>query len=284
MKIKTTDSRTQGTAPVSSILDEYKKRLRALPRLTPEEEQRLIRLAAGGDREAAEKLATGNLRLVLSLAGRYLNRGLPVEDLIQEGNIGLLKAAETVDPAMDCSFSAYAARGIRHCMARAIAVQGGASRVRVEAERDARRAHYAQSRLQQELGREPTEAELAERLCMTPGELRGALWEAQPPLALDGPAGRDRDDCLRDTVASGAFESPPEGARLLRLKGELQQALGALTEREREVLELRYGLADGRTMTLREVAERQGLSLRRISQLEEAGLRRLRRPEGGESA
>jgi RNA polymerase primary sigma factor len=237
--------------------------------LSPERERRLVRAARTGDRRARVCLVEAHLPLVLSIARRYANRGVPFLDLVQEGSIGLMRAVEQFEPGGHGGFSAYASRCVRQAVRRAAVERGGLIRVPAATVEAIERLRRAAARLSPLLGREPTDGELALELGTTPGRVGRLVRLSRPPLLLQDLAGRPR-------VAGEWAEFPPDALVLAALRVDLHAMLATLTARERRVLHLRLGLVDGRRCSLDEVGRRLGLSPERTGQLERLALAKLR--------
>ncbi len=242
-----------------------------------EERERLERQWREG--EAARKhLIQANSRLVISLAKKYMGQGVPFLDLIQEGNLGLMKAVEKFDYRRGYKFSTYATWWIRQAITRAIADQGRTIRVPVHMSDRIRRLYHISRRLEQELGREPTPEEIAQEMKLPPKKVGWMLKIAQRPLSLEKPVGEEKDSELGDFIEDQERPTPPELASRRLLREEIEEMLNALTPREARVLQLRFGLVDGRSHTLKEVGEKFGVTRERIRQIESEALRRLRNP------
>jgi len=231
------------------------------------------------DGEAARHhLTKANSRLVIAMAKKYMNQGVPFLDLIQEGNLGLMKAVEKFDWRRGYKFSTYATWWVRQAITRAIADQGRTIRVPVHMSDRIRRLFQASRRLEQELGREPTTEELATDIGVPPAKVQWMLRIARGPLSLERPVGEDQDSELGDFIKDDDVPAPPDAAAHTLLRDEIEHMLASLSPREARVLELRYGLLDGRTRTLKEVGEKFGVTRERIRQIETEALERLRNP------
>lgn len=246
--------------------------------LDREEEIELAKRVEQGDREAVEKLIRSNLRLVVSIAKKYLGRGLSMLDLIQEGNIGLMKAVQKYDWRRKYKFSTYATWWIRQAITRAIADQARTIRVPVHMVETINKFHRVQRELAQELGRDPTPEEVATKMGLDPEKGREILKVAQRPTSLQQEVGEDGDSKLSDFIEDEMVSPPDEVASAELLKDQMKEVLETLTPRERRVLELRFGLDDGRSRTLEEVGREFGVTRERIRQIEAKALRKLRHP------
>ena len=245
--------------------------------LDPEEATRLQLEVAAAD-EARRRLTEANLRLVVSIAKKYIGRGMPLLDLIQEGNLGLARAVEKFDYRRGHKFSTYATWWIRQAITRAIADQARTIRIPVHMVETISNLMRISRILQQELGREPRVEEIAERMGTSPDKVREILAASQQPISLDMPVGEEEDSQLADFIEDRESMPPIEEATRQLLKEQLDNALCSLTERERRVLELRFGLDDGRSRTLEEVGAEFGVTRERIRQIEAKALRKLRHP------
>jgi RNA polymerase primary sigma factor len=239
--------------------------------------QRLEWLVQDGE-SARHHLIRANSRLVISLAKKYMGQGVPFLDLIQEGNMGLMRAVEKFDYHRGYKFSTYATWWIRQSITRAVADQGRTIRVPVHMTDRIRRLYRASHELEQKLGRSPTPEELAAQLELPPTKVRWMLRVAHRPLSLEKPVGEDRDSELGDFIEDEDSPTPAETASRELLRDELEEVLTALSTREARVLRLRFGLADGRSYTLKEVGEKFGVTRERIRQIEAEALQRLRHP------
>ncbi len=256
----------------------YLKEIGQVPLLTPEEEVELAKRIEQGDQEAKKKLIEANLRLVVSIAKRYVGRGMLFLDLIQEGNLGLIRAVEKFDYRKGYKFSTYATWWIRQAITRAIADQARTIRIPVHMVETINKLSRISRQLTQELGREPTPEEIAERMGITPEKVREILKTAQEPLSLETPIGEEEDSHLGDFIEDTGVMAPPQAASQALLREQLESVLNTLTERERKVLKLRFGLEDGKSHTLEEVGQMFGVTRERIRQIEAKALRKLRHP------
>ena len=256
----------------------YLKEIGRINLLTADEEYECALQAEEGNEDAKRLLAESNLRLVVSIAKRYVGRGMAFLDLIQEGNIGLMKAVEKFDPSKGYKFSTYATWWIRQAITRAIADQARTIRVPVHMVETINKLARVQRQLTQELNREPTEAELAKKLNISEEKVREVLKISQEPVSLETPIGEEDDSHLGDFVPDERMMSPEEYATSELLKEELDNVLLTLTEREEKVLKLRFGLEDGQCRTLEEVGQIFDVTRERIRQIEDKALRKMRHP------
>lgn len=256
----------------------YLKEIGRVDLLTPNEEIELAERIAQGDEEAKRRLAEANLRLVVSIAKRYVGRGMLFLDLIQEGNMGLIKAVEKFDYTKGFKFSTYATWWIRQAITRAIADQARTIRIPVHMVETINKLIRVQRQLLQDLGREPSPEEIAEDMDLTPEKVREILKIAQEPVSLETPIGEEDDSHLGDFIEDQEATSPSDHAAYEMLKEQLEDVLDTLTDREENVLRLRFGLDDGRTRTLEEVGKVFGVTRERIRQIEAKALRKLRHP------
>jgi RNA polymerase primary sigma factor len=256
----------------------YLKEIGRVDLLSAEEEVSLAKRIEDGDEEAKRRLAEANLRLVVSIAKRYVGRGMLFLDLIQEGNMGLIKAVEKFDYNKGYKFSTYATWWIRQAITRAIADQARTIRIPVHMVETINKLIRVQRQLLQDLGREPTPEEIGEDMDLTPDKVREILKIAQEPVSLETPIGEEDDSHLGDFIEDQDATSPSEHAAYELLKEQLEDVLDTLTDREENVLRLRFGLDDGRTRTLEEVGKVFGVTRERIRQIEAKALRKLRHP------
>ena len=256
----------------------YLKEIGKVPLLTAEEEIDLAKRMEAGDEEAKKRLAEANLRLVVSIAKRYVGRGMLFLDLIQEGNLGLIKAVEKFDYNKGFKFSTYATWWIRQAITRAIADQARTIRIPVHMVETINKLVRVSRQLLQELGREPTPEEIAQRMEIPEERVREILKISQEPVSLETPIGEEEDSHLGDFIQDDNVPVPAEAAAFTLLKEQLVEVLGTLTEREQKVLRLRFGLDDGRARTLEEVGKEFNVTRERIRQIEAKALRKLRHP------
>ena len=256
----------------------YLKEIGRINLLTSDEEFEYAKRAEEGDEEAKRLLAESNLRLVVSIAKRYVGRGMLFLDLIQEGNIGLMKAVDKFDPTKGYKFSTYATWWIRQAITRAIADQARTIRVPVHMVETINKLARVQRQLTQELNREPTDEEIAKKLGITVEKVREVYKISQDPVSLETPIGEEDDSHLGDFIKDERTMGPEEYATVEMLKEELSGVLATLTEREEKVLRLRFGLDDGQCRTLEEVGQIFGVTRERIRQIEAKALRKLRHP------
>ena len=256
----------------------YLKEIGKVSLLTADEEIELAKRMEQGDEEAKKRLAEANLRLVVSIAKRYVGRGMLFLDLIQEGNLGLIKAVEKFDYRKGYKFSTYATWWIRQAITRAIADQARTIRIPVHMVETINKLIRVSRQLLQELGREPTPEEIAEEMKMPVDRVREILKISQEPVSLETPIGEEEDSHLGDFIQDDNVPVPADAAAFTLLKEQLIEVLGTLTEREQKVLRLRFGLDDGRARTLEEVGKEFNVTRERIRQIEEKALRKLRHP------
>ena len=256
----------------------YLKEIGKVPLLSAEEEIELAKRMELGDQEAKKRLAEANLRLVVSIAKRYVGRGMLFLDLIQEGNLGLIKAVEKFDYRKGYKFSTYATWWIRQAITRAIADQARTIRIPVHMVETINKLIRVSRQLLQELGREPTPEEIAAEMNMPVERVREILKISQEPVSLETPIGEEEDSHLGDFIQDDNVPVPADAAAFTLLKEQLEEVLGTLTEREQKVLTLRFGLEDGRARTLEEVGKEVNVTRERIRQIEAKALRKLRHP------
>ncbi|MGB9804812.1 RNA polymerase sigma factor RpoD [Desulfofundulus sp.] len=256
----------------------YLKEIGRIPLLTPEEEIELAKRMEQGDEEAKRRLAEANLRLVVSIAKRYVGRGMLFLDLIQEGNLGLIKAVEKFDYRKGYKFSTYATWWIRQAITRAIADQARTIRIPVHMVETINKLIRVSRQLLQELGREPTPEEIAREMGISEEKVREIMKIAQEPVSLETPIGEEEDSHLGDFIEDQDARAPAEEASYTLLREQLEEVLKTLTDREQKVLRLRFGLDDGRARTLEEVGQKFGVTRERIRQIEAKTLRKLRHP------
>jgi RNA polymerase primary sigma factor len=268
---------TEGIA-IDDPVKIYLKEIGRVPLLSPNEEVELAERMAKGDPAAKKRLAEANLRLVVSIAKRYGGRGMQFLDLIQEGNLGLIKAVEKFDHTKGFKFSTYATWWIRQAITRAIADQARTIRIPVHMVETITKVKKVSSQLLHENGHDPTAEEIADRLGYPVEKVREIMRIAQDPVSLETPIGEEEDSHLGDFIPDDDAPAPAEAASLTLLKEQLNKILGTLTEREAKVLKLRFGLEDGRSRTLEEVGKEFEVTRERIRQIEAKALRKLRHP------
>ncbi|MBG9791530.1 RNA polymerase sigma factor rpoD [Paenibacillus dendritiformis] len=256
----------------------YLKEIGRVPLLTAEEEIELAKRVVQGDAEAKQRLAEANLRLVVSIARRYIGRGMMLLDLIQEGNMGLMRAVDKFDYTKGYKFSTYATWWIRQAITRSIADQARTIRVPVHMVETINKLNRISKELLQEFGREPTPEEIAVKMEITPDKVREIMKIGQEPVSIETPVGDENDSSLGDFIEDQEALAPADAAAYELLKVQLEDVLDTLTEREQNVLRLRFGLDDGRTRTLEEVGHEFGVTRERIRQIEAKALRKLRHP------
>ncbi|MBQ8995653.1 MAG: RNA polymerase sigma factor RpoD, partial [Oscillospiraceae bacterium] len=256
----------------------YLKEIGTVPLLTPDEEIDLAKRMTDGDTYARDRLVEANLRLVVSIAKRYVGRGMHFLDLIQEGNLGLIKAVEKFDYTKGFKFSTYATWWIRQAITRAIADQARTIRIPVHMVETINKVKKVSSQLLHENGHEPTAEEIAEVMNIAPDKVREILRVAQEPVSLETPIGEEEDSHLGDFIPDEEAQVPAEAAYQSLLREQLSDVLSTLTSREEKVLRLRFGLEDGRPRTLEEVGKEFNVTRERIRQIEAKALRKLRHP------
>jgi RNA polymerase primary sigma factor len=256
----------------------YLREIGAIPLLNPSQEIELARRIVAGDERAKRKLAEANLRLVVSIAKKYVGRGMLFLDLIQEGNLGLIRAVEKFDHEKGYKFSTYATWWIRQAITRAIADQARTIRIPVHMVETINRLKKVSRKLAQDLGRKPSEEEIAKEMEVTVEKLREIIKVAQEPLSLETPIGKEEDSRLGDFIEDRETEAPVNAVTHGLLRDDINDVLGTLSSRERDVLRLRFGLDDGRSRTLEEVGQQFGVTRERIRQIEAKALRKLRHP------
>lgn len=270
------------TAPSSVRMNDpvrmYLKEIGRVPLLNADQEIDLAKRIENNDDEAKQELAEANLRLVVSIAKRYVGRGMSFLDLIQEGNMGLMKAVDKFDYRLGFKFSTYATWWIRQAITRAIADQARTIRIPVHMVETINKLIRIQRQLLQDLGREPTPEEIGAEMDMSTDKVREILKIAQEPVSLETPIGEEDDSHLGDFIEDKDATSPEQHASYELLKEQLEEVLDTLTDREENVLRLRFGLNDGRTRTLEEVGRVFGVTRERIRQIESKALRKLRHP------
>jgi len=256
----------------------YLKEIGKVPLLTPEEEIELAKQMSEGSEHAKHRMTEANLRLVVSIAKRYVGRGMLFLDLIQEGNLGLIKAVEKFDYTKGYKFSTYATWWIRQAITRAIADQARTIRIPVHMVETINKTIRVSRQLLQELGHDPSAEEIAEEMDMPVDKVRDILKIAQEPVSLETPIGEEEDSHLGDFIPDEAASEPSEAASFSLLREQLEEVLDTLAPREKKVLELRFGIVDGRTRTLEEVGKEFNVTRERIRQIEAKALRKLRHP------
>ena len=266
------------SAKVNDPVRMYLKEIGVVPLLSNEEEKELAIAVENGDLEAKQRLAEANLRLVVSIAKRYVGRGMQFLDLIQEGNMGLMKAVDKFDYSKGFKFSTYATWWIRQAITRAIADQARTIRIPVHMVETINKLVREQRNLLQELGQDPTPEQIAERMDMIPDKVREILKIAQEPVSLETPIGEEDDSHLGDFIEDEVIENPVDYTTRVVLREQLDEVLDTLTDREENVLRLRFGLDDGKMRTLEDVGKVFNVTRERIRQIEAKALRKLRHP------
>ena len=256
----------------------YLKEIGRIKLLTPEEEQEIAKKMAEGDEDARKRMSEANLRLVVSIAKRYAGRGMQLLDLIQEGNLGLMKAVEKFDYTKGYKFSTYATWWIRQSITRAIADQARTIRIPVHMVETINRVLRTSHSMVQKLGREPTTKEIADELHIEESKVEEVLKIAQEPVSLETPIGEEEDSHLGDFIQDDEASQPSEEASYTLLREQLEEVLSTLTPREEQVLRMRFGLTDGKPHTLEEVGKEFDVTRERIRQIESKALRKLRHP------
>ena len=256
----------------------YLKEIGKVPLLTPEEEMELAVRVSAGDEEAKRRMTEANLLLVVSIARRYVGRGMVLLDLIQEGNLGLIKAVEKFDHTKGYKFSTYATWWIRQAITRSIADQGRTIRIPVHMVETINKTIRVSRQLLQELGHDPSAEEIAKEMGMPAEKVRDILRIAQEPVSMETPIGEEEDSHLGDFIPDEDASEPSEVASFSLLREQLEEVLDTLTPREKKVLELRFGMADGHSRTLEEVGKEFNVTRERIRQIEAKALRKLRHP------
>ena len=256
----------------------YLKEIGTIPLLTPEEEQEIAKRMAQGDEESKKRMIEANLRLVVSIAKRYVGRGMQFLDLIQEGNLGLLKAVEKFDYTKGYKFSTYATWWIRQATTRAVADQARTIRIPVHMVETINKVSRTSRSLVQELGRDPTSGEISKRLGIPEDKVAEVMKIAQEPVSLETPVGEEDDSHLGDFIQDNEAKEPAESASYNMLREQLNQVMQTLTPREAKVLRLRFGMEDGRAHTLEEVGNEFHVTRERVRQIEAKALRKLRHP------
>ena len=268
---------TEGIA-IDDPVKIYLKEIGRVPLLSPDEETELAKRMAEGDSYAKKRLSEANLRLVVSIAKKYVGRGMQFLDLIQEGNLGLLKAVEKFDYTKGFKFSTYATWWIRQAITRAIADQARTIRIPVHMVETITKVKKVSSQLLHETGHDPSAEEIADKLEMPAERVREIMRIAQDPVSLETPIGEEEDSHLGDFIPDDDAPAPADAASLMLLKEQLNEVLSTLTDREAKVLRLRFGLEDGRSRTLEEVGKEFDITRERIRQIEAKALRKLRHP------
>ena len=268
---------TEGIA-IDDPVKIYLKEIGRVPLLSPDEETELAKRMAEGDSYAKKRLSEANLRLVVSIAKKYVGRGMQFLDLIQEGNLGLLKAVEKFDYTKGFKFSTYATWWIRQAITRAIADQARTIRIPVHMVETITKVKKVSSQLLHETGHDPSAEEIVDKLEMPAERVREIMRIAQDPVSLETPIGEEEDSHLGDFIPDDDAPAPADAASLMLLKEQLNEVLSTLTDREAKVLRLRFGLEDGRSRTLEEVGKEFDVTRERIRQIEAKALRKLRHP------
>lgn len=256
----------------------YLREIGRVKMVKPDEEIELARLIAKGDREAKKRLIQANLRLVISIAKKYVNRGLPFQDLIQEGNLGLIRAAEKFDHTKGFKFSTYATWWIRQAISRGLADKSRTIRVPVHMVESINKMKKTSARLSQELGRKPTESELSTAMDLPVGKIQEIIQADREPISMEMPLNRDEETYLGDLIEDNESARPDSTTVEELMRQDLNRMLSQLTPRERDIMHLRYGLEDGRQRTLEEVGRLFNITRERVRQIEHKAFRKLRQP------
>ena len=272
------DSQSSDNLSVDDPVRAYLKEISEIPLLTAVEEQTLAAQISNGSEAARKKMTEANLRLVVSVAKRYVGRGMSLLDLIQEGNLGLMKAVEKFDYTKGYKFSTYATWWIRQAITRGIADQARTIRIPVHMVEMVNKVHFISRQLQQKLGREPSAQEIAEAMNISKTKVHEILNACKEPVSLDLPVGQEEDSHLGDFIQDAEASDPEELAGQKMLRESLMNALNTLTEREKKVIVLRFGLEDEQTHTLEEIGNELGVTRERIRQIEDKALRKLKHP------
>lgn len=256
----------------------YLREIGRVKMIKPDEEIELARLIAKGDEKAKKKLIQANLRLVISIAKKYVNRGLPFQDLIQEGNLGLIRAAEKFDHTKGFKFSTYATWWIRQAISRGLADKSRTIRVPVHMVESINKMKKISSKLAQELGRKPTEQELARALDLSVSKIQEIVQADREPISMEMPLNRDDETYIGDLIEDSESSRPDSNTEEQLMRQDLSRMLSQLTPRERDIMHLRYGLEDGRQRTLEEVGRLFNITRERVRQIEHKAFRKLRQP------
>jgi RNA polymerase primary sigma factor len=256
----------------------YLREIGRVKMIKPDEEIELARLIARGDEDAKKKLIQANLRLVISIAKKYVNRGLPFQDLIQEGNLGLIRAAEKFDHTKGFKFSTYATWWIRQAISRGLADKSRTIRVPVHMVESINKMKKTSARLAQELGRKPTENELASSMELSVTKVQEIIQADREPISMEMPLNRDEETYLGDLIEDNESSRPDANTEEQLMRQDLNRMLSQLTPRERDIMHLRYGLEDGRMRTLEEVGRLFNITRERVRQIEHKAFRKLRQP------
>jgi len=256
----------------------YLREIGRVKMVKPDEEIELARQIAKGDEKAKKKLIQANLRLVISIAKKYVNRGLPFQDLIQEGNVGLIRAAEKFDHTKGFKFSTYATWWIRQAISRGLADKSRTIRVPVHMVESINKMKKTSARLAQELGRKPTEAELSSAMDLPVNKIKEIIQADREPISMEMPLNRDEETYLGDLIEDNESARPDSTTEEELMRQDLNRMLSQLTPRERDIMHLRYGLEDGRQRTLEEVGRLFNITRERVRQIEHKAFRKLRQP------
>lgn len=278
ISVSSCESASSDTGTVSDPVRMYLREIGTIPLLTQQQEVELAKEIEEGDKDAKSKLVEANLRLVVSIAKKYMGRGMLFLDLIQEGNLGLIRAVEKFDYTRGYKFSTYATWWIRQAITRAIADQARTIRIPVHMVETINKVMRTSRNLVQSLGREPTDEEIAAEMGIEPSKVVQIRRVAQEPVSLESPVGEEDDSELGDFIEDKDMISPDESTSMEFLRGQLDKVLDGLTDREQQVIRLRFGFEDGQSYTLEDVGKRFGVTRERIRQIEAKALRKLRHP------